>query len=98
VPPGELRVVSVGAVEAGGLASYGASIDDTSRLAGLYVGRILKGEKPANLPVQQSAKFEFVINIRTAKALGLTVSNATQLLADEGHAHERSHRKYNHQD
>jgi putative tryptophan/tyrosine transport system substrate-binding protein len=68
---------------AGGLMSYGARNVDTFRQGGNYVGRILKGAKPADLPVQQPSKFEFVINLKTAKALGLTVSNSMQLLADE---------------
>ena len=58
-------------VEAGGLASYGTSLSDAWRLVGSYTGRILKGEKPANLPVQQSTKVEFVLNMKVAKALGL---------------------------
>jgi putative ABC transport system substrate-binding protein len=70
-------------VVAGGLMSYGASLPDSYRRAGTYVGRVLQGEKPADLPVMRPSKFDLVINLKTAKALGITLSNSFLLLADE---------------
>ena len=70
-------------VEAGGLMSYSADFNDMSRRAAVYIDKILKGVKPAELPVEQASKYELIINLKTAKAIGLTLSEAFLLRADK---------------
>jgi putative tryptophan/tyrosine transport system substrate-binding protein len=72
-----------GFVAAGGLVSYGGSIADAHRLTGVYAARILKGEKPGELPIQQGTKVELLVNLKTARAFGLTVPTALLVRADE---------------
>ena len=79
----EPALAGFGFLSSGGLMSYGANLPDLSRQTAAYVDKILKGAKPAELPVQQPTKFELVINRKTAKALGLTIPSGVFSIADE---------------
>ena len=80
---GVAGILLTGYARAGGLMAYGNNLTDMYRLVGVYVGRILKGEKPADLPIVQSSKFDLVINLKTAKMLGVTVPYGLLNAADE---------------
>jgi putative ABC transport system substrate-binding protein len=70
-------------VDSGGLISYGASLEEANRVAGIYAGRIIKGEKPQNLSIQQSTKIQLVINLKTAEKFGISVPTSLLVRADE---------------